>query len=245
MRGGNLLGRNVPPAARAYRARWVLALDEAGRLGRPATWEEWNRIWFGRERVTFQTAKRALTRLKRELRLYGVRLEASLEGTVNAQAREVRDLIEPWIRTARDIRERIDALKERRKPELVNGWRAAPLVRSAEVVEAAGSAQETRTEGKQSPPRGYHWLKKRFGISYGRLRYLLSCKKATRDPSRRRTIEDRRSPAVIERALAEFDAGGTVRDVAAVLRCSTRTAWLFLKRHGRSPRNRGNGESSS
>ena len=97
-----LLGSKVPPAARASRARWILALDEAARLGRPATWEEWNRIWFGRQRVTFDTAKRALVRLKAELRMCGVDLRAAVEGEVHAGARDVRDLVEPWVRRARE-----------------------------------------------------------------------------------------------------------------------------------------------
>ena len=79
---------------------------------------------------------------------------------------------------------------------------------------------------------------RRFGIGYERLHYLLSCKSAARETTRRLRVEDQRTQAVVAHALATFDEGGTVRDVAATLGCSNQTAWKFLKRQGRSPARR-------
>lgn len=69
----DLLGAKVHEKTRWQRVRWILALDEIGKLGRAATWDEWNKTWFRGEHYTAAAAKKALTRLCSELRELGAR----------------------------------------------------------------------------------------------------------------------------------------------------------------------------
>jgi len=110
-----LLGAEVHEKTRWQRVRWILALDEIARLGRAATWEEWNKIWFRGERYTDAAAKKALTRLCADLREFGVELRCSEGRFVDGRGRELRALVEPWLERARRLDEEIDA--RRRKKE--------------------------------------------------------------------------------------------------------------------------------
>jgi len=73
-----LLARDLSPNKRATRVKWILALDEAGRLRRPATWAEWNKIWFRHSHYTVTGSKRAIMRLRRTLKEFGVHLDYEL-----------------------------------------------------------------------------------------------------------------------------------------------------------------------
>lgn len=224
----DLLSKKVPPAARAYRARWLLALDEAARLERPATWKEWNRIWFGSRPYTRESARRAFLRLRAELRALGIRLEGRLHRSVHAHAPEVRMFVAEWRRRALEIEERRRARLEGRPAEVAGHEPSARDI-ARDAVFRAESKQRMTT-------LSYAALREKHGIGYGRLRYLLEVKKLRRPSSRRARIEETRTPEALARALELFDSGASVRAVAKALGgCSSRTAWAFLKRQGRDP----------
>ncbi len=224
-----LLAQDVGPSARAARVRWILALDEAGRLRRPATWAEWNKIWFRHSHYTAKGSKRAIMRLRSTLKEYGVHLGYELWKSVSANAPAIRALIEPWLHVAERLEVEIVARRAREKPQLVGFRQKAQRVRSDDVLAVIRLSEENNAEQPT-----HRELMRRFGISYGRLRYLLSCKNIKLDRRRPLGIEDVRQAEVVARALDVFDKGGTVRDVAQVLApCGLATAWRFLKRHGR------------
>jgi hypothetical protein len=233
-----LLGTQLHEKTRWQRVRWILALDEAGQLGRPATWDEWNKIWFRGEAYTAAAAKKALTRLCSELRELGVELSCSEGRFVDARGRALRALIEPCLERARRLDEEIDARRRRKKgakleePEDDLG---DDDVGEYVVLDPAAVVVEYRDKSKPINEIGHL-----HRIGNGRVSKILHAKGVVRDRSEQRTSLARTRPEeLLEKALAAFDGGARIKDVAALLSCSVETAWRFLRRNGRERNNTG------
>jgi phage antirepressor YoqD-like protein len=224
----------LDPALRAetllHRVRWILALDEAWILGRAATWEEWNEIWFRHRPWTDEGAKKAHDRLQRELAAYGLRLDAKVGVYVDARDPKVRALIEPWLRTARRLAEgfaeRRQARAKRRLQERDADDAADDLSGENLILHPCVVATEYRDRGKR-----VNQLAREFGVGNGRVVRLL---RSAGVVIRSRKIEDNRPKALVMDALRALSSGASVSRIAALLGCSKRTAWEFLRRHGRA-----------
>jgi hypothetical protein len=235
-----LLGSQLHEKTRWQRVRWILALDDVAKLGRAATWAEWNKIWFRGEPYTRAAAKKALTRLCAELREFGVELSCSEGRFVDARGRALRALIDPWIECARRLDEEIDARRRRKNgaklEEPEDDLGDDDDVGEYVVIDPAVIVSEYRIKCKQTREIGHLH---RMGCA--RVLKILHAKGVVRERwEQRRVVERTRPEHLVEKALAVFDEGGGVREVARALGCSTRTAWKFLRRHDRH-RDRGSG----
>jgi hypothetical protein len=227
-----LLGSQLHEKTRWQRMRWILALDEVARLGRAATWEEWNKIWFRGERYTAAAAKKALTRLCADLHEFGIELRCSEGRFVDGRGRELRALIEPWLERARRLDEEIDARrrkKERAEVQEPEDDLGDDDVGEYVVLDPAVVVAEYRNESKQISEIGHL-----HRVGCGRLLKILRARGVVREQrDQRRGLERTRPEELLEEARALFDDGGSVRDVAKLLDCSTETAWRFLRRNDR------------
>ncbi len=206
---------------RATRARLILTLNELVR----EPWTSLGDYAMLREIASNDAARRSLYRLAKTLAGWGVELEIDeAKGLTKARfgTREIAELIEPDIRKARAIVERIDAEHEGRRPDLKG------LARETEIVNAEMISSEYRQRRK-----GFAWITRKHGIGVGRARkILISTGAIIRPPRTRLSVEDRLPRAVVDDALMALANGALVAEVAAILGCSERTARRFAKRHG-------------
>ena len=226
-----LLGSQLHEKTRWQRVRWVLALDEAARLGRAATWGEWNKIWFRGDSYTAAAAKKALTRLCAELHEFGVELHCSEGRFVDARGRALRALIEPYLERARRLDEEIDARRRRKKgtkPEDPEDDLGDDDVGEYVVLDPAVVVAEYRDMRKQ-----INEIAHLHRIGNDRVAKILHAKGVVRERHELPSLDCTRPAELLEQGLAAFDAGASVREVAAILDCSIKGAWNFLRRHGR------------
>lgn len=223
--------------ARLARARWVVDLAELQHLCLPErTWVslhrdgegEWSRIWM-RSRSwpgpPSDTPRRMAFGLQHHLRELGLELtietpegEGGCGMRVHVGAPAIRELVLLDLRDASRILEVRAARLEGRAPQLEE----APTP-AAEIAENYWS--------KTHPLRD---LSRRYGIHRRVIRRIVATAgRAIRSPGRRR-IEEVRPPELVTRALRAYDAGGSSRKVACILRCSRWSARRFLERHGRA-----------
>jgi len=226
-----LLGADLHEKTRWQRVRWILALDEVARLGRAATWEEWNKTWFGGQRYTATAAKKALTRLCSDLRELGVELLCSEGRFVDGRGRELRALIEPWLERARRLEREIEE-RRRRKRGSVAREREDSLgdddVGEYVVLDPDVVVAEYRNMAKSINEIGHL-----HRVGSGRVSKILHAKGVVRERNESRSLESTRPAELLESALAAFDLGATGPEVARILACGTGTAWRFLRRNGR------------
>jgi hypothetical protein len=218
---------------RASRVEWILALDEAAKLLRPATWDEWNEIWFRGEPWTHEAARKALDRLRAALAMFGVTLRCSVGHFVDARGAEVRALIEPWLPRARCLEAKTEARrrKKRRLAVEIEDDLGDDIVGENVVLDPKALVADYRDTCKS-----INRIARELRMGGDRVTKILrGSGVAIRSRGASAVIERQRVHEDLELALAVFDVGGVTPDVAGLLRCSTRTAWKFLKRHGRDP----------
>jgi len=229
----DLLGAELHEKTRWFRVRWILALDEIAKLGRAATWDEWNKIWFRGERHTTAAANRALARLCADLRELGVRLHCCEARFVDGRGGRLRALLEPWLERARRLDEEIEARRrlkygiaaEEREDDLADDAVGENVVLDPEVV-----VDEYRNRsGNISEIARLH------RIGCGRVLKILRARGVVRERwEQPRALERTRPEYLLAEALAAFDSGGGIKDVARILACSIDGAWNFLRRSGRT-----------
>src|SRR5579872_3740012 len=208
------------PYELATHARLVLDLEELARV-------EWASLEFYatvRRIENLPSARRSLWRLRRTLAEHGAKLEIKQKlGHVSARfgTREIVDLIEPDVRRARAVVERLEAGREKREPDLEG------LASENDEVNPDSVRVDYRERFKS-----FTWIARTRGLGKTRLRKLIALSGPVSPPSIRRCIEERRPRSAVERALKAAQEGGRVEDIAAILECSTRTAQRFAKRHG-------------
>jgi hypothetical protein len=217
-----------------YRAKWVLALDEAAKFARAATWEEWNEIWFGSACWSPSAARKVVQRLEAELARFGARLKWTQGHEVDARGADVRAIVEAWLLRARRFESELNGRRRKRKvlpPEEREDALDDDDVGENVVVDPRQLAEDYWGQGKS-----IRKIARERRVGRARVAKIL---KRTGPPLLRaagkRAIERHREPEDLALALAVFDVGRVTSDVAGVLRCSTRTAWKFLMRSGRRP----------
>ena len=231
MRPMELLGPHLHEKTRWQRVRWILALDEAAKLGRAATWEEWNKIWFQGERYTPAAAKKALTPLCSDLRELGVKVHCSEGRFVDARGRELRALIEPWLEQARRLEEEIEARRRRKRGSVAEEGEddlGDDDVGEYVVLDPALVVAEYRNMAKSINEIGHL-----HRVGSGRVSKILHAKGVVRERNESRSLESTRPASLLAGALEAFDEGATGPEVARILGCGTGTAWRFLRRNGR------------
>jgi hypothetical protein len=229
----DLLGGELHEKTRWQRVRWILALDEVARLGRAATWEEWNKVWFRGERYTEAAAKKALMRLCLDLRELGVKLHCSEGSFVDGRGRPLRALIEPWLERARRLDEEIEA-RRRRKHGLVAEDREDALADDA-VGENVVLDPEVVVDEYRNRSGQISEIAHLHRIGCGRLLKILRARGVVRERwEQPRALELTRPEHLLNEALAAFDAGAGLREVAKILGCSIDGARNFLRRNDRN-----------
>jgi hypothetical protein len=226
-----------PHKTRAARVRWVLALDEAARLGRAATWGEWNKIWFGDSEWNEASALRAHSRFRRDLKKIGVTLLSQESDHVDARGDSVRAFVKRWVRLARILDEKIAARREEREPH----------------VDHLTCELDAREIGIDYRARLHNFslIRAQTGAGYERVRRILAATGPLRAPRAKRRLEELCPEDRIARALALFDVGEAVDGrkgidlVAHLLGFSRWTASRFLRRHGRATPRRGRPRAAS
>jgi hypothetical protein len=207
---------------RAANARLILVLDELSQVAHDP-WSSLGEFAKLCGIATDAAARRRLYRAQDTLGECGVVLKIKeVKGEVSARfgTREIRDLVEVDLRKARRIVEILDAKREGRVPYLKG------LAREAEVVNVEAIRQDYFERRKS-----FAWLMDKYEIGVGRLKKILMTEGVI-DPGKRVRIEDLRSKAATVDALAALARGALLAEVAAILKCSMRTARRFIKRHG-------------
>jgi hypothetical protein len=208
------------PYELATSARLVLDLEELARV-------EWASLEFYatvRRIERLPSARRSLFRLKETLAEHGAVLEVKQRlGEISARfgTTAVRDLIEPDVRLARAVVERLEASREGRTPDFEGLADENDLV-SPEII---------RVEYRERQ-KSFKWICKKHGLGMSRLHRLVAATGPVHDRSRRRCVEEQRPESVVARALKAADEGARIEEIAAILECSARTAKRFVKRHG-------------
>lgn len=203
-------------------ARLVLDLDQLARV-------EWVSLEFYaivRGIETQTAARRNLFRVKQVLREHGVELVVAEEQRRLAArfgVPAVAELVEPDVRPARAILERLEARHENREPEL-----------DGLVGESAVLSPETISLEYRGRAKSFAWIARKHGVGKERIRRILVSTGPIRAPGLRRRLEERRPTATIEAALAAADRGDRLEEIARILACGVRTARRFLRRHGRT-----------
>lgn len=218
------------PYERATRARLVLDLAELVRV-------EWATLEFYaavRRIENVSSARRSLFRLKATLAALGVELEVrQAYGQISARfaTPELLDLIEPDLRVARTIVERLEANRERREPDLEE------LESENDVLSPLVIRDDYRERLKS-----FKWIAKKYGLGMARLHRLVAATGPVPSRFARRSVEARRPAKTIKRALEAAGNGAACSVIASILDCSITTAQRFIKKHGfLRPRGRSRG----
>jgi hypothetical protein len=209
---------------RAAHARLIVAADE---LSDPSH-DEWASLGeFARAcrmSTTHAAARRHLYRAKGTFAEHGVLLEIREAGGpvfARFQTQAIRDLVAVDIRRARRIVEISGARREGREPDLKD------LAWDTDVLNAEAIRQDYE-DGES-----FASIMDRYVIGAGRLKKILKGSKTNiRDPKKRVRIEDVRPKHVVAEALAALRRAEFLTGVAAILKCSVRSARRFAKRHG-------------
>jgi hypothetical protein len=248
------------------RARLVLDLVELQQTCRPSrawiTPDEWAKTWCrGRAwNGLWDSPRRALFRLQRELwrircpepcrrlesgrprrdcvcgraQFLGVELkvesdEGSLRIYVDTPA--IAELVEPHFLEARRIDHRAS---ERKRIALERARGDEP--RAPEELEDLPVTIPVIAEGYRDKKFSFRNMGRRHGMSKRLIKTILDAAKQKIRGKGRLRVEEQRPPELVERALLAWDAGGSICDVARLLRCRHTSARRFLKRHGRRRR---------
>jgi len=211
----------MPPFRRAQRARLLLDLDELAKLG----WVSLDVYALVRRIDTTQAARRSVYRLKSALAAEGVALEVTEKnGIVLARfgTPEIAAFLEPDLREARVLVERLDAAREGRAPDL------AGLANETDLMNPEAISIEYRAR-----LRSLGWIAHKHGVGTRRLRKILASTGPIRSRGLR-PIEGHRPRALVERALEAIDRRAPLREIAEILGCTRATAQRFMARHGRA-----------